>query len=373
MPDQKLDQLALSTRALNLAAEQSTFEGTDGSVSASELQSTQDGAGGHVTEVTIYPPEGSIAAGAAATVQVICNAGKDPVKLRGSIECEVLDAHRGAVVNRTWVGYRADIQAPRVVLSPPLLQLGTVYNGIAVVREVVLSNLTDLEGEFKFVHPEAATASCHVQVDPAAGVLGPKQSCTVRVTITSTAAAVIDTLLACTIHGIKQSLPLAVRAVSKGVLVDIRVLGDDELDAIPTPLCDPDTPQYSGPKELLAISELPVLDFGDLRLYSRKKLRLVVRNLSAVPTSIAASVRDNPAAGDRNHSSHRTDVNQLSRTYQSKQGKEYMRSKLQKREDAKVLSGRSGVAFELTQHTMLLPGWGVVVLDVTAYNEMIGT
>lgn len=257
-----------------------------------------------------------------------------------------------------------------MIMTPPLLELGVIYTGVAVTRTVTLSNLTDLGCHFKFVQPERSNSNCRVKFEPSSGALGPKDSCVIHIETRSKVVAVIDVLLACIIHGVKKPLPLAVRAISKGVQVDLRALHPEE--PVPTPLDEPTAPQFDGAKELLAVSMTAPLDFGELRLYARKTLRLAVRNLSAIPTTIAVAVRNFPANTRQAQGNGRKTTNLAGRTYQSSQGKEYIRSKVQKLEDIAVLSTESGVAFELSQTSTQLPAWGVIIIAITAYNKMPG-
>lgn len=68
-----------------------------------------------MTEITVSPLKGSIGPGATVTVEASCSSGRDPAKVRGSIECHILDPGRGSLVNRVWIGYRVDIQVMTLV------------------------------------------------------------------------------------------------------------------------------------------------------------------------------------------------------------------------------------------------------------------
>ena len=98
---------------------------------------------------------------------------------------------------------------------------------------------------------------------------------------TALTAGVVDEVIGCKVFGCSLPLGFGLRATAKNAVLAYELLGEDQ--APPPPLCDPTEVQLPSDVQLPIVPPLPSLDFGtDVPLFERRKMRIAVRNLSAI-------------------------------------------------------------------------------------------
>ena len=124
------------------------------------------------------------------------------------------------------------------------------------------------------------------------------------------------------------------------------------------------------------VPPLPSLDFGDdVPLFERRKMRIAVRNLSAIAASFNFGCNKYPAEPlppqpVRFANKILDDAHDVENTFQSEMGRTYISKRLLQKQDSIVLTKGNGVAFAVEPSSGQLTPWGVTVIEITAFNNM---
>lgn len=250
-------------------------------------------------ELTFSPHDGLLGPGETGKVTINCAAGKLPQRLRATLAFLTSDETKEHDYETMYVGIRGEVQSPKVYLDKTELSLGVTYVDVPVVRYVTLKNLSNLDTKFKWERPAGSSPSFHVEFEPKEGELSSKQVLEVKVTYTAKLPGMIDDAYACRIYGMPMPLGFSLKTISKGVVVGYERL--EEGDKVPEPLCPPDAPQFLGdPEDVPQPGPVPKMHIaGEVPLFTRRNMRFVVRNFSAVPAKFKIHPRFyNPAPTD---------------------------------------------------------------------------
>ena len=380
--------------------------------------------------VLFNPIRGKLGPGKKTSVTVMCFSGALPQRLRHPLELIV--EHGKSSFCRS----RAEVQAPKVYIEQDVVDLKNTYIGVPVETTITVKNLSNLPAEFNFSRViDASSANVHsifdIQFSPESGVLSEKELLIVKIRYTALKAGRVNCLFALDVAGMEFPLGFRLNTISKGLLVTYTLR-----DAVPNllPPCHPigqgwkdDSPPFEGCKEPNA-RIVPVLDFGeDCPLQKRRRLQLVIRNYSAIPTSFSLEMKSYPGAeeveepravisfepsapsaappstrglgGPSGPSSGMTgrasstggskrtsastrrsgrgggllgDQHESTQQYRSKNGRAYIEDKTQKKIDQSTLRHGLGAAFIITPSIGALPPWGSVTVDVISCNDMPG-
>ncbi|CAH0377858.1 unnamed protein product [Pelagomonas calceolata] len=314
------------------------------------------------------PPLLRVPAKSQGSILVRCAAGKRPERLRSVVTC---------ACNRAppqYMSIRGEVQAPKVYLKETSVPLGVVYVGVPVERELTLVNLSNLSTKFKFERPGGSSPAFTLVFEPRSGELEAKQVLTISIKYTALTAGVVDEVLGCKVFGCALPLGFGLRATSKNAVLAYELLGEDQ--APPPPLCDSNCVQLPDDVQLPLVPPLPSLNFGtDVPLFERRKMRIAVRNLSAIaaPFNFGCSkyaAEPLPPEKPRFANKILDDAHDVENTFQSEMGRTYVSKRLLQKQDAIVLKKGNGVAFAVEPSTGQLTPWGVTVVTVTAFNNM---
>ena len=352
-------------------------------------------------------------------MRVVCAAGKRPQRLRALATCATRAAAGGLPAAPQHVALRGEVQAPKVYLKETGLALGTVYVGVPVERTVTLANLSNLATRFKWERPGGPSSAFHLDFSPAQDELAAKEVRDVTVTFVAQHAGVIDEVLGCRVFGMSLPLGFSLTGTAKAAVLAYELLGPDEPP--PPALAPPDAPQLPDGVSLPPQPPPPKLDFGaGVPLFERKTVRVAIRNLSAVAASFSVRPTKYPAAGaaaggppatlsappadsapnsrapsrgearagrsSRGESRATTsrgassrggrmkfildDSHEADNKFHSKMGRAHVDKRKVEAEDSAVLSRGAGVAFAVEPGEGVLVPWGVLVVTVTAFNNM---
>jgi len=393
---------------------------------------------GNNCRILFAPSSGKIGPNETLSVSVICVAGKKPQRLRASLELKVENG------KSSFCRARAEVQSPKVFLreSSESVDLGFTYVGVPVTRTLKLTNLSNLPAEFNW-NPvvgdgqEDLFGCFDVEFDTRKGTLSEKEQKEIVMTYTALKPGNIDVLFACDVAGMPIPLGFNLKTISKGLLVSY-TLENDEADELKPGQAlgvqaDDDNPPTEG-NEPANVRIVPTLNFGDEnQLMTRKRLRVIIRNFTAIPTSFEMNAEAYPgedvpehlkmfvvedekqteekvpgAPHSRNKSlpslpprgttgSRRSSASQKakdgyfkgkktggkkktilgdrhenSEQYRSKEGREHILKKSQSVENQAILIKGRGAAFVMTPSTGILKPWGTVQVDVVCYNDMPG-
>ena len=272
------------------------------------------------SRVRFLPAGGLLAPGEVCRVEVRCDGGQRPQRLREVAELVVLPPEVAELVapgpegsppsagaarrpesapdapgerpqpvtapyGSAFVSLRGEVQSPAVFLDSPEVDAGVHFVDVPVSRTLTLVNLSNLETRFRWERPGVSLrpSRCDVAFDPPAGVLRGKERRAVHVTLTSRSAGPVDELLACRVFGLRSPLGVALSGEARGAAVSVEPLADAE--APPAPLATPSAPQLPSGAPPPPAAPPPALDLGEgVALFSRSSRKLVLRNLSAVPS-----------------------------------------------------------------------------------------
>ena len=144
---------------------------------------------------------------------------------------------------------------------------------------------------FKMERPGGESSQYKVYFNPEKCDLGAKQSVKVRCTFIALTTGSIDDLLANKVFGCGTPLGFSLKAQANGLSLEFLQLAHRK-STIPRPIGHPSETRYR--QGLVAPptapTELPVFRFlpkgVDCPLYGRQKMRVVVRNLSAIAAKV---------------------------------------------------------------------------------------
>ena len=187
-----------------------------------------------------------------------------------------------------------------------------------------------------------------------------------------------------------------IKAVAKGVQVDFSPLLDGMI--VPKPLASVHDAQFPGPDTVLEpMPILPIVLGEDVPLYDRTSVKIIMRNLSAVPAPFDFTLKKYTAINEKAsrkgavgqvqikdvkklHYSAKIDSKQFllvpqedgENKFSSTAGKKYIGSRTQRIEDKRYLFLGLGGAHLVEPKFGTLPPWGVQVLTVNSFNDTPG-
>ena len=343
--------------------------------------------------VVIDPPSGVVKPQETFTVKVKCSAGKTPQRIRGMLECRLFSEDSRFELLSHYLNLRGEVQAPKTIMYPMKVNVGTVYVGQPVKFTVTIENLCNLPTKYKLLRPGGESSLYKISFDKGKGDLQAKEKINVECTFTALLTGFIDDVLSNKIFGSTIPLGFEVKALAKGVLLEFMNLGDNDLP--PQPLAKPTDTQFPDGKKPPDPKPIEPLVVGsNVPLYERRVRRFVIRNFSAVPAKFELRPKKYTVAekvkrfGDRSVSSlpsnasfaaiersdlliaaHEGGVN----NFNSEAGKKYIGATDQRQEDRKFLYSGLGASYLLDITDGVVPPWGVQVFTLRAFNDIPGT
>jgi hypothetical protein len=253
----------------------------------------------NLCRVLFNPISGVLGPGMKTPVTVMCFSGRLPQRLRHPLEC-IVDHGKS-----TFCRSRAEVQAPKVYLEESVVDLKNTYIGVSVETTIHVKNLSNLPAEFSFsrvIDPdnESVHSIFDIQFSPNEGVLTEKEYLTVKIKYTALKAGRVDCMFALDVAGMEFPLGFQLNTISKGLLVTYTLRDSTPDQLLPcVPLGqgwkDSEPPSEGGKEPNARI--VPALDFGDdCPLQKRRRLQLVIRNYSAIPTSFSLEMKSYPGA-----------------------------------------------------------------------------
>ena len=343
--------------------------------------------------VAIDPPSGVVKPQETFTIQVKCSAGKTPQRIRGMLECRLFSEDSRFELLSHYLNLRGEVQAPKTIMYPMKVNVGTVYVGQPVKFTVTIENLCNLPTKYKLLRPGGDSSLYKISFDKGKGDLQAKEKINVECTFTALLTGFIDDVLSNKIFGTTAPLGFEVKALAKGVLLEFMNLGDNDLP--PAPLAKPTDTQFPDGKKPPDPKPIePLLVGSNIPLYERRVRRFAIRNFSAIPAKFEVrpkkyiiadrvkrfgerSVSSLPsyasfAAIERNDlliAPHEGGVN----NFISEAGKKYIGATDQRQEDRKFLYSGLGAAYYVDITDGIVPPWGVQMITLRAFNDIPGT
>lgn len=338
--------------------------------------------------ISFDPCEGVTGAGERGSVKMIARPCGEPRLVRATAAVQM--RYRDPVaISTQYLNVHGEIQKVRAKITAPNVDLGVLYNGVPVEREVTLVSECDLCATFKWDSGSSGGAFIAELLDGYEGDLREKEVKTVRMRFTSHCSGIVDESLRCSIAGMSEPLTLNVKAISKAAVLAYELL--EEGAEPPKPIADPTLTQLPSNVELPELSSPPKIDFSvdaSVPLFERRTTNFVVRNLSAIHAPFEIKLTKHPAAdyvpnsldgalsrgeGGEKNALLGESFARVKETFSSASGRAYVSRKLAEEEDKKILQAGHGVAFRVEPCSGLLAPWGVQVVSVTAYNNLAGT
>ncbi|GMH80067.1 hypothetical protein TL16_g08388 [Triparma laevis f. inornata] len=342
------------------------------------------------------PHDGILGPKETGKVVINCAAGMLPQRLRATLAFLVSDDSKEHDYETQYVGVRGEVQCPKVYLDTTQINLGITYTDVPVVRYVTMTNLSNLDTKFKWERPAGVSPSFHVEFEPDSGSLSSKQVLKCKVTYTAKLPGAIDDLYRCRIFGMNMNIGFSLKTISKGVVVGYERI--EEGDEIPEPLCPADAPQFIGdPEDVPQPGPPPKMHVkSDTALFQRKTMRFIIRNFSAVPAKFVinprkflpadidgddfgfsqtrgSSVGGSTKGGTRKKKPILGNAHEKARVFQTKNGQEHTRARLEYEEDLQILGGGLGYAIDVWPKEGILTPWGITLVTVNTFNNMPGT
>ena len=343
--------------------------------------------------VNINPPSGVINPMETLSVSIDCNAGKQPQRIRGMMECRLYDYDGKVEIGSHYLNLRGEVQSPKTIMYPLLINLGQVYVGQPVKFSVTTENLCNLATKYKLLRPGGESPMYQLTFDKPKGSLEAKEKVVVECTFTPTTTGFIDDVISNKIFGTLTPLGFEIKAYSKGVLLEFVNLSAEEIP--PAPIGKPSDTQYMGSEKLLEAKAIqPIVVGTDVPLYERKTKIFAIRNLSAIPAHFDLKPKKFIVAekkkklGERFHTSLDNSIASLhvvdrtdgiivphekgSDRFQSLAGKQYITESEQRQEDRKFLYSELGASYLIETPSGVIPPWGVQVVRIIAFNDIPG-
>lgn len=334
--------------------------------------------------VTVDSPTGLVYPGKSQSVIATCKAGRQPQRVRGTFETQLWDESGSVSLPAQYIAFRGEVQATKVVFSPYLVDLGSVYVGTPVKFNITLRNLSNLPSKFRLERPGGSSNLFLLEFEISSGELGPKGTRTLSVEFVALSPGITDDLISCKIYGSNNPLGCAFKAIAKGPLLEFITLSDAR--KAPMPLGKPTDAQYPGDGDIPEPEPITPLEFGrEITLYDRRVTLLAIRNLSAMTTDFRITSKKFPVpAGLEDFDFEKAEkvvgknVGTLivqedgEHKFNSKAGKDTMKAELMRREDQKFLASRRGAAYCVSPCRGTIEPWGVVIVAVRAFNDMPG-
>jgi len=288
------------------------------------------------------------------SIPIRCFAGEIPERLRKQLLIEVENGEA------LLLDVQAEIQSPKVHLSLTKLDLGQVYVTVPVKQSLQMVNLSNLEADFEWrLLTSSASENFEISFWPSSGRLSAKETMDVEVILNSLKPGRITALIICEVQGMEAPLGFSLHCLAKGLVVRFSI-DEKEWD-----------------------QSLPKLDFGEeVPLCERRSIKVTVQNDSAIPAQFRLGLKTFegpciPKSLQTNSScdAHRLllgEKHEITEVYSSETGKAYIRSKLARQEDQKVLSKKEGVAFLCLPKEGVLKPWGKAQFEVVCFNNLPG-
>ncbi|GMH97171.1 hypothetical protein TrVE_jg7849 [Triparma verrucosa] len=347
--------------------------------------------------LTFSPHDGILGPKETGKVIINCAAGMLPQRLRATLAFLVSDDSKEHDYETQYVGVRGEVQCPKVYLDTTQINLGITYTDVPVVRYVTMTNLSNLDTKFKWERPAGVSPSFNVEFEPDSGSLSSKQVLKCKVTYTAKLPGAIDDLYRCRIFGMNMNIGFNLKTISKGVVVGYERVEDG--NEIPEPLCPPDAPQFIGDPEDVPQPGLPPKMHvkGDVALFQRRTMRFIIRNFSAVPAKFSinprkylpadidgddfgfsqtrgsSSLGGSTKGGQRKKKPILGNAHEKAGVFQTKNGQEHTRARIEYEEDLQILGGGLGFAVDVWPKEGILTPWGITLVTVNTFNNMPGT
>ena len=333
--------------------------------------------------VIVDPPVGVIEPETNIALTVTCKAGQIPQRVRGTLKCSLTDDSGTVELPSQNIAVRGEIQSPFTIMYPCNIDFGKVYIGMPVTFKVYVENMCNLPTKYKLELPGGDSEKFTISFDNDRGPLGPKEKIEINGIFTALIPGAIDEVVANKVFGVTNPLGFTFQALAKGIQVDFAVL--DEGEVPPSPLAKPTDTQFPGPGDVPNPKQVEPLHFGsDVNLYERRCVRVVMRNLSAIPAPYVMNIKKFPVV-----LKNKEDEKDLPQTavpkkgdltphedglykFNSAAGKAYVGFNVQREEDGKFLLSQLGGSYSVKPATGTLPPWGVQVITVRTYNDMPG-
>jgi hypothetical protein len=333
--------------------------------------------------IIVDPPEGIIDPETNVALTVTCKAGQIPQRVRGTLKCLLTDESGTIELPSQHIAVRGEIQSPFTIMYPCNIDFGKVYIGMPVQFKVFVENMCNLPTKYKLELPGGPSEKFTVTFDNDRGPLGPKEKVEINGIFTALLPGSIDDVVANKVFGVPNPLGFGFQALAKGIQVDFAVL--DEGEVPPSPLAKPSDTQFPGPGEVPNPKPIEPLHFGsDVNLYESRCIRIVMRNLSAIPAPYNMSIKKftvvlknkedekdlpqtaKPPKGDL--TPHEDGLYK----FNSVAGKAYVGFNVQREEDGKFLQSQLGGSYSVKPAAGTLLPWGVQVITIRTYNDMPG-
>lgn len=350
----------------------------------------------HGAVININSASSFIGPGETQRVELVCITGTGPQRLRGVLNCIILDRHGENVLSSQTVAIKGEIQAPKVILYPMKIDMGKVYLKRSVSFTITLENITNLPTKFKIEKPGEDNPNYMIEFSQMEGTLSSKEVLKIDIKLTALKAGIVEDLYACKITGTPAPIGFLLKSVLKGIDVQIKRLQDGEVP--PPPLASPDDAQFPGPGQVPDASPiLPIVLGENVPLYERRSVKVVMQNLSAVPAPFDFDLKKFKSGLDKTsrkgavgnveikdvHSLHfqaKVDgklfvlqpQEEGENKFNSVAGKKYIGIRSQRVEDKKYLSLGLGGSYLVEPKYGTLPPWGVVVFTIRSFNDTPG-
>eukprot|EP01065_Artemidia_motanka_P005167 TRINITY_DN1247_c0_g1_i1.p1 TRINITY_DN1247_c0_g1~~TRINITY_DN1247_c0_g1_i1.p1 ORF type:complete len:2796 (+),score=837.54 TRINITY_DN1247_c0_g1_i1:511-8388(+) len=307
------------------------------------------------------------------------------------------------------VRVHAEVQKAAACVSPPQLDLGSLFQGVPAERTVTLRNLSGIDMEFLWAAVEAEGVD--VEAEPGHGRLLPGQSLPVRVSVVPKRGGPLDCIVLCVVReegtsreqhlalnvSAEEVRGLAVSAVATEEEPTLDIVADDgqSADDYCRHLVTSAVAAAVGEPEPLWV---PSVEFGEVPLFGSATRYLTIRNHSGCETNFSLRCRQYQAPpSHRNDEAERLlSVGALSvSSSRSKRGRAITLGRahealkftatagqdfaLKRREEEgshhrsrAVLAGRRGCAVEASHVGGQLPGGSVMPIRLTLHNDLVG-
>lgn len=332
--------------------------------------------------IIVDPPFGVIEPETNIALTVTCKAGQIPQRVRGTLQCSLTDDSGTVALPQQDIAIRGEIQSPFTIMYPANIDFGKVYVGMPVMFKVYVENMCNLPTQYKLELPGGHSEKFTITFDNDRGPLGPKEKIEINGTFIAELPGSIDEVVANKVFGVPNPLGFGFQAVAKGIQLDFSVL--DEGEVPPSPLAKPTDTQFPGPGDVPSPYPVEPLYFGnDVNLYERRCIRVVMRNLSAIPAPYTMTIKKFPVVLK---SKDEKDLPQTAQPkkgdliphedglykFNSAAGKAYVGFNVQREEDGKYLQSQLGGSYSVKPATGTLAPWGVQVITIRTYNDMPG-
>jgi len=277
-------------------------------------------------------------------------------------QCQPLDTFLEVVAadgDKTVIGITADVQHPQVCLLKSALHT-VAYLDAATSLTAVLFNQTALSTKFEWGEWCLGDAHVDVDIEPKSGVIEARQKVSISVSVTPHALGRLGSLIVpCSIDGMDVPLNLSVTA-------DVQLLQFTVIYSV------------SSDKESWLTGDGVVIDFGGYNLIrDMPKRYLRIQNTIGVATHFRLAIESFPSAAAAEPSTtdaicEKGPARLLKRTVNLAEPTAKTGAKAANELHAKMLTGGSGVAFQLSRSSGELEAFSEVIIEITAAADLWG-